>query len=52
MGRPFKLTDQQKREAIKCREQGETLADIGRSYDVEPEHTISRLTRCVQGSGS
>src|ERR1700732_7022 len=28
MGRPFKLTDHQKREAIKRRNQGETLADI------------------------
>jgi DNA invertase Pin-like site-specific DNA recombinase len=43
MGRPFKLTDHQKREAIKRREQGETLADIGRSYNVNPA-TISRLT--------
>jgi hypothetical protein len=42
MGRPFKLTDHQKREAIKRREQGETLADIGRSYNVSPA-TISRL---------
>jgi DNA invertase Pin-like site-specific DNA recombinase len=32
MGRPFKLTDHQKHEAIKRREQGETLADIARSY--------------------
>src|ERR1700693_5229848 len=32
MGRPFKLTDHQKREAVKRREQGETLADIARSY--------------------
>jgi DNA invertase Pin-like site-specific DNA recombinase len=43
MGRPFKLTDHQKREAIKRREQGETLADIGRSDNVSPA-TISRLT--------
>jgi DNA invertase Pin-like site-specific DNA recombinase len=44
MGRPFRLTDHQKREAIKRREQGdETLADIGRSYNVSPA-TISRLT--------
>jgi DNA invertase Pin-like site-specific DNA recombinase len=42
MGRPFKLTDHQKREAIKRREQGETLADIARSYNVSPA-TISRL---------
>jgi hypothetical protein len=43
MGRPSKLTDHQKREAIKRREQGETLTDIGRSYNVSPA-TISRLT--------
>ena len=42
MGRPFKLTDHQKGEAIKRREQGETLADIPRSYNVSPA-TISRL---------
>src|SRR3989442_15558938 len=41
MGRPFKLTDHQKREAIKRRNQGETLADIARSYNVSPA-TISR----------
>ncbi len=40
MGRPFKLTDHQKHEAIKRREQGETLADIARSYNVSPA-TIS-----------
>jgi DNA invertase Pin-like site-specific DNA recombinase len=43
MGRPFKLTDHQKREAIKRREQGETLAEIGRSYNVSAA-TISRLS--------
>jgi CENP-B N-terminal DNA-binding domain len=43
MGRPFKLTHHQKREGIKRREQGETLADIGRSFNVIPA-TISRLT--------
>src|SRR3984893_8866654 len=42
MGRPFKLTDLQKHEAIKRRNQGETLADIARSYNVSPA-TISRL---------
>src|ERR1700687_6028164 len=36
MGRPFKLTDHQKREAIKRRNQGETLAEIGRSYTASP----------------
>ena len=43
MGRPFKLTDHQKREAIKRRNQGETLAAIARSYNVSPA-TISPLT--------
>jgi DNA invertase Pin-like site-specific DNA recombinase len=43
MGRPFKLTDHQKREAIKRRSQGETLAEIARSYNVS-QATISRLT--------
>jgi DNA invertase Pin-like site-specific DNA recombinase len=43
MGRPFKLTDHQKREAVKRRNQGETLADIARTYNVSPA-TISRLT--------
>jgi DNA invertase Pin-like site-specific DNA recombinase len=43
MGRPPKLTPHQKREAIKRRDRGEeTLADIGRSYNVSPA-TISRL---------
>jgi DNA invertase Pin-like site-specific DNA recombinase len=42
MGRPFILTDHQKHEAIKRRDQGETLADIARSYNVSPA-TISRL---------
>src|ERR1700730_6579974 len=43
MGRPPKLTDHQKREAIKRGNHGETLADIARSYNVSPA-TISRLT--------
>jgi DNA invertase Pin-like site-specific DNA recombinase len=43
MGRPPKLTAHQQKEAIKRRNQGETLADIGRSYNVSPA-TISRLT--------
>ena len=42
IGRPFKLTDHQKREAVKRREQGKTLADIACSYNVSPA-TISRL---------
>jgi hypothetical protein len=40
---PPKLTPEQRREAIKRRNQGETLADIGLSYNVSAA-TISRLT--------
>jgi DNA invertase Pin-like site-specific DNA recombinase len=44
MGRKPKLTDHQKCEAIKHRDQGEeTLAEIGRSYNVSG-WTISRLS--------
>jgi DNA invertase Pin-like site-specific DNA recombinase len=44
MGRPPKLTPHQRKEAIKRRDEGnETLADIGRSYNVSAA-TISRLT--------
>jgi DNA invertase Pin-like site-specific DNA recombinase len=43
MGRPPKLTAHQQKEAIKRRNQGETLADIARSYNVSAA-TISRLT--------
>src|SRR5690348_10787412 len=44
MGRPPKLTPHQKQEAIKRRDAGdETLADIGRSYNVSAA-TISRLS--------
>ncbi|MBI1208638.1 MAG: recombinase family protein [Azospirillum sp.] len=47
LGRPFKLTDYQKAEAIERREAGEeTLAAIGRSYNVSAA-TISRLTACA-----
>ena len=43
MGRPPKLTQHQRREAILRRDHdGEKLADIARSYDVSPT-TISRL---------
>jgi DNA invertase Pin-like site-specific DNA recombinase len=43
MGRPPKLTRHQRREAIRRRDRdGETLADIARSYNVSPA-TISRL---------
>jgi hypothetical protein len=46
MGRKPKLTDHQKREAIKRRDHGEeTLAEIGRSYNVSG-WTISRLLLC------
>ena len=43
MGRPSKLTDHQRKEAIRRRDKGEeTLAEIGRSYNVSG-WTISRL---------
>jgi DNA invertase Pin-like site-specific DNA recombinase len=42
MGRPPTLTPHQRREAIGRREAGETLSDIGRSYNVS-HSTISRL---------
>jgi DNA invertase Pin-like site-specific DNA recombinase len=43
MGRPPKLTPHQQKEAVKRRDQSEeTLADIGRTYDVSSA-TISRL---------
>lgn len=43
LGRPFTLTPHQKREAIERRENGETLAEIARSYNVSYS-TISRLS--------
>ncbi len=46
LGRKPKLTPHQQREAVKRRESGgETLAEIGRSYNVSG-WTISRLTPC------
>jgi DNA invertase Pin-like site-specific DNA recombinase len=42
MDRPPKLTPHQRREATKRREGGDTLAEIGRSYNVSGA-TISRL---------
>ena len=42
MGRPPKLTPNQRREALRRRGKGETLAEIGRSYNVSGA-TISRL---------
>ena len=47
MGRPPKLTPHQRREAIKRRENGETLAEIGRSYDVSGA-TIPDFARDTQ----
>ena len=43
MGRPFKLTEHQRKEALIRREAGELLTDIARSYNVS-HSTISRLT--------
>ena len=42
MGRPFKLTDPQKKEALARRASGELLTEIARSYNVS-HSTISRL---------
>ena len=41
-GRPMKLSDYQIKEALQRRENGESLADIGRSFGVS-HSTISRL---------
>ena len=44
MGRPPKLTPHQRKEAIRRRDKGEeTLAEIGRSYNVSPQ-TIGRIS--------
>ena len=44
MGRPPKLTQHQRAEAVRRRDEGEeTLAEIGRSYNVSPQ-TIGRLS--------
>jgi DNA invertase Pin-like site-specific DNA recombinase len=43
LGRPFKLTPHQKKEALARRERGELLTEIARSYNVS-DSTISRLT--------
>ena len=44
MGRPPKLTPHQRAEALRRRDEGEeTLAEIGRSYNVSPQ-TIGRLS--------
>ena len=43
MGRPPKLTPHQRAEAVRRRDEGEeTLAEIGRSYNVSPQ-TVGRL---------
>jgi DNA invertase Pin-like site-specific DNA recombinase len=42
MGRRPKLTDHQKREAIKRRDKGEPMREIARTYNVS-HSTISRL---------
>jgi DNA invertase Pin-like site-specific DNA recombinase len=43
LGRPPKLTPEQRREAIRRREEG-ARAEIARQYNVHPS-TISRLTK-------
>jgi DNA invertase Pin-like site-specific DNA recombinase len=43
LGRPFKMTAHQRKEALARRESGELLTEIARSYNVSPA-TISRLT--------
>jgi DNA invertase Pin-like site-specific DNA recombinase len=43
MGRPSKLTPHQQREALERRENGETLVDIARTFNVS-HATISRLS--------
>jgi DNA invertase Pin-like site-specific DNA recombinase len=45
LGRTPKLTPHQRREAIRRRANGETVRDIGRSYNVS-HSTITRLPRC------
>jgi hypothetical protein len=43
LGRKFKLTQHQRKEALVRRDGGETLMDIARSYNVS-HSTISRLS--------
>jgi DNA invertase Pin-like site-specific DNA recombinase len=43
LGRPFKMTKHQRREAVNRRESGELLTEIARSYNVSAP-TISRVT--------
>jgi DNA invertase Pin-like site-specific DNA recombinase len=49
LGRPFKLTPHQRKEARARREGGDTLMDIARSYNVS-HSTISRLRPTGQGA--
>jgi DNA invertase Pin-like site-specific DNA recombinase len=44
MGRPPKLTQHQRREAMERREAGEPLTEIARTFNVS-HSTISRLTQ-------
>jgi DNA invertase Pin-like site-specific DNA recombinase len=46
LGRLFKLTPQQRSEAIRRRDRGEPLSDIARSYNVGIS-TIRRATRAA-----
>jgi DNA invertase Pin-like site-specific DNA recombinase len=43
LGRKFKLTSHQRKEALARRDRGETLMDIARTYNVS-HSTISRLS--------
>jgi DNA invertase Pin-like site-specific DNA recombinase len=43
LGRPFKMTGHQRKEALPRRERGELLTEIARSHNVSAA-TISRLT--------
>ena len=43
LGRKFKLTPHQRKEALARRDRGETLMDIARTYNVS-HSTISRLS--------
>jgi hypothetical protein len=45
LGRPFKMTPHQRKEALARRESGELLTEIARSYNVSAA-TISRLIVC------
>ncbi len=44
MGRPFKMTPHQWREAVRRRESGELFTEIARTYNVSAA-TISRLSK-------